>query len=56
MIAWPQRRQIVQWPIMGPWRGLRYHFYSHLGAGLYAGGQPIERDPMGHDGCTPTLG
>mgnify|MGYP001626850945 CR=1 FL=1 len=54
------RRQIAQWPIMGPWCTLWHRFNSHLGADLRAGGLvAMGRDSMCSmccDGCAPPLG
>ena len=55
-LAKSNRRQIAQWPIIGPWCTLWHRFNSHLGADLRAGGMAMGRDSMCRDGCAPPSG
>ena len=55
-LAKPLRKPIAQWPIMGPWRNLRHRFNNQSGAGLRAGGRPVEYDSIICPGGTPNLG
>ena len=55
-LAKPLRKPIAQWPIMGPWRNLRHRFNNQSGAGLRAGGGPVECDGIICAAGAPNLG